>query len=227
MNPFTLLPLLFPSNCPFCQKPLTIGELSLCRHCDSHLPRTDFHLQPNNPAEQRFYGKQPVERCTCYCYYRKDERLQSLIHQFKYHDNRLLARQLAQKYATEILPSGWHHPIQAIIPVPLHPFKRMSRGYNQSEWIASGLADIWQIPLHSDLLIKERHTSSQTDKSIFERHLNTAHTFRLCKPEQLAGKHILLVDDVLTSGSTLEACIEALLLASNTKISILTLGFAE
>lgn len=219
--------LFYPTGCLVCGGTLSGDERCICRHCLPKLPRTEFHLNPGNPAEQLFYGRCEVERCACFCYYERGGDLRHIIHQFKYHDSPRSAWQLGDLYARELLLTGWQKPIDILIPVPLHFLKKNSRGYNQSEWIARGLSNVWQKPIRTDVLRKKRHNTSQTHKSLYERYLNATDSYLLKNEKQLAGKHLLLIDDVLTSGSTLEACVHALKSLPNVKISILTLGFAE
>ncbi|MEG1585734.1 MAG: phosphoribosyltransferase family protein [Bacteroidales bacterium] len=218
--------LFFPRKCLMCANTLSGDETCFCRHCLPRLPRTRFDKQPDNPAEQLFFGKCEIERVACFCYFEKGGTFRNAIHQFKYHDSPKTAFRLGALYAREIAPE-WSDPIDLLIPVPLHWYKQLQRGYNQSEWIARGLASVWHKPIRTDILSKRQNTSTQTRKSIYDRYRNTAQAFRLRSTTPLAGKHILLVDDVLTSGSTLEACAQALQAAEGIKISILTLGFAE
>lgn len=222
-----LLKLLYPASCLVCGTPLSGREECICRFCLPHLPHTGFHLQPDNKAEQLFFGKAEIERCACFCYFRKGDRFRELIHEFKYRDNRKAAYRMGRLYARILQADRWDAPFACIIPVPLHPFKKIRRGYNQSEWIARGIASVWQTPLRNDILYKRKATSTQTRKGFFERHANASGSFAVREAPALEGRHILLIDDVLTSGSTLTACIGALRQAANVKISILTLGFAE
>ncbi|MEG1903495.1 MAG: phosphoribosyltransferase family protein [Bacteroidales bacterium] len=219
--------LFFPNNCLMCGTLLANQEDCFCLHCAAKLPRTHFHRQPGNPAEQLFYGKCDIERAVSFCYFEKGSRFRKVIHQFKYNDSPRTAFRLGAFYAQELSRTHWQLPVDLIHPVPLHWSKQLKRGYNQSEWIARGLAKTWQKPLHTHITRKQLSTTSQTRKSLYDRYLNTQGSFRLCEPTLLTGKHILLVDDVLTSGSTLEACAHAIHQAAGVKISILTLGFAE
>lgn len=218
---------LFPAHCLMCGDQLSGDETCFCRHCLPRLPRTNFHLQADNPAEQLFFGKTAIEKAACYCYFEKGGAFRKAIHQFKYHDSPKTAFRLGKLFASELRITGWEGPIDILIPVPLHWIKQMHRGYNQSEWIARGLADVWHKPIYTHILKRERHTSTQTRKSFYDRYLNAGGSFRIRPTTALTGKHILLVDDVLTSGATLEACAQALHSIPGVKISILTLGFAE
>jgi Predicted amidophosphoribosyltransferases len=146
---------------------------------------------------------------------------------FKYHNSSRTAYRLGMLYGRELMADNWQRPIDLLSPVPLHWLKQLQRGYNQSEWIAQGLSHIWNIPVRTDLLKRRRNTTTQTQKNIYERFLNADEAFEARKNTLLNGRHILLVDDVLTSGSTLCACAEALHATADLKISILTLGFAE
>lgn len=221
------LSFLFPDGCLICQRPLGREENCFCRHCDPQLPRTGFHLRPDNPGEQLFFGKCEVERVASFCYFEKGNRFRHTIHRFKYHDSPRTAFRMGAFYAAELARTNWQAPIDIIVPVPLHPVKQFKRGYNQSFWIARGLGSVWHIPVNSHLLRKKANTDTQTRRSLYERYVNAQNSFRKRGNESLQGCHILLVDDVLTSGSTLEACVHAFQWVSDVKISILTLGFAE
>lgn len=223
----TYLSLLFPDGCLLCQRPLTKEESCFCRHCNPHLPRTNFHLTPDNRGEQLFFGKCDVERVASFCYFEKGNQFRQTIHRFKYHDSPATAFRMGAFYAEELAKTNWQTPIDLIIPVPLHPLKLLKRGYNQSEWIAKGLHSVWQIPVNTRLLRKKANTDTQTRRSLYDRYINAQNSFTKRHELPPHVKHLLLVDDVLTSGSTLEACVHALNDASDVKISILTLGFAE
>ena len=219
--------LFYPPNCLLCQRPLVRTEQALCAHCLPLLPRTNFHLQQDNPADQLFFGRIPVHKAAAFCFFEKGNHFRSLIHAFKYHHQRNVAYELGRLYAQEIAPSKWHDGIDLLIPVPLYWYKKWKRGYNQSEWIARGIASVWNIPVATENLHKKRNNKTQTRKSLYDRYLNATSTYALKQDTGLIGKHILLVDDVLTSGATLEACASPLLTIPDIKISILTLAFAE
>ena len=174
-----LLNLFFPNLCKICKRPLVEGEEQICLKCLCDLPHTGYHQQANNPVEQLFIGKNRIEYATAYLRYEKGGKVQSLIHSLKYHDNKELGYLLGRQIARELQAD--HSPIctvDLLIPVPLHPRKKRQRGYNQSEWIASGIRSIWHIPIDTRSLARTTHTSTQTRR---RRDHNRSHDFRLRK----------------------------------------------
>lgn len=222
-----LLNLFFPNLCKICKRPLVEGEEQICLKCLCDLPHTGYHQQANNPVEQLFIGKNRIEYATAYLRYEKGGKVQSLIHSLQYHDNKELGYLLGRQIARELQAD--HSPIctvDLLIPVPLHPRKKQQRGYNQSEWIASGIRSIWDIPIDTQSLARTTHTSTQTRKAIYDRWLNVCSIFNVIHPESLKNKHILLIDDVITTGATISACAKALSGIPGIRISILALSVA-
>lgn len=219
--------LLLPRTCPVCGKVLTSHERYVCQGCMMQLPRTLLHERKFNAMEQLFAGKTPVERATGYFYYEKDNRYASILHTLKYHNRPNLGRWMARQFATEIQPCGFFDGIDAIVPIPLHFTKRAARGYNQSEYIAHGISDVTGIPVIKTVKAVRPH-ATQTRKGIHERLLNTQGIFGIRNPQQLEGKHILLVDDVVTTGATLLSCAEMLQReVKSIHISLATLAVAR
>ena len=176
-----LLNLFFPNLCKICKRPLVEGEEQICLKCLCDLPHTGYHQQVNNPVEQLFIGKDRIEYATAYLRYEKGGKVQCLIHSLKYHDNKELGYLLGRQIARELQAD--HSPIctvDLLIPVPLHPRKKRQRGYNQSEWIASGIRSIWDIPIDTQSLARTTHTSTQTRKAIYRTrtHGRTAQLLR-------------------------------------------------
>lgn len=181
-----LLNLFFPNLCKICKRPLVEGEEQICLKCLCDLPHTGYHQQVNNPVEQLFIGKDRIEYATAYLRYEKGGKVQCLIHSLKYHDNKELGYLLGRQIARELQAD--HSPIctvDLLIPVPLHPRKKRQRGYNQSEWIASGIRSIWDIPIDTQSLARTTHTSTQTRKAIYDRWLNVCSIFNVIHPESL------------------------------------------
>ncbi|MFV0472026.1 MAG: ComF family protein [Paludibacteraceae bacterium] len=184
-------------------------------------------MQKNNETEKRFLGKTPINSATSFFFFEKGSKIQRLMHELKYRNNKEIGRYLSKIAATELSQSGYYSDVNVIVPVPLHPKKELLRGYNQSEWIGKGLSDILDKPLDINNLVRMKENISQTKKTVYERFENTQGVFAVRQPTRFTGKHILLVDDILTTGSTLEACATALQECKNVKISIFTLAVAK
>jgi ComF family protein len=222
----SLLSLFYPPLCVGCSDALLNSETYFCAECLKKLPVTDYHLQTENPAKERLAGKIPVERATAYLYYNKEGLGQKTVAEIKYHGNQQLGSWVGERLAQNLLPSGFFEGIDFLVPVPLHPKKMRKRGFNQAEAIALGISKITQIPLETTILYRGRANETQTKKSLYERWKNTQGIFQIVDNQLFEDKHLLLIDDVLTTGSTLEACAQALIKTKNVRISILTLAIA-
>ena len=220
------LNLLFPSLCIVCGENLHKHEHQLCISCLHNIPKTNYHLAANNPIEKRFWGKVPINRGTAFFFFQKGSPFQKVLHSLKYRNNQEIGELLGKYAAIELLDSVDFSSIDVVIPVPLHPKKHKTRGYNQSECIGKGLSKILEKPIDITSLIRIRENTTQTKKTVFERYENTEGIFIIQNQNILTGKHVLLVDDVLTTGSTLEACIRALIEIEGVKVSIFTLAIA-
>ncbi|MDR1557154.1 MAG: ComF family protein [Tannerellaceae bacterium] len=221
-----LLNLFFPRLCVLCREPLTAGEEQICLQCLCDLPYTRFFYREENPVGSLFAGKAPVANATAFLHYEKGGKVQHLIHAFKYRGNRELACQLGRQAARALESHTAYQSVDFLIPVPLHPKRRKKRGYNQSEYLCRGIASVLHIPIHTTALQRRIKTGTQTRKSLYERWLNMQDVFVLEEAETLRGCHILLVDDVVTSGSTLSSCVETLGAVPGIRISILALAMA-
>lgn len=222
----SLLQIFYPSLCLACGQKLFAHESYLCVHCMFDLPRTRFHTDDANKVAQIFWGRVPVEHATSWLFFRKGSRYQKLIHQLKYKGMKEIGFAMGQWMGYDLLDSGFCE-VDLIIPVPLHPRKLQQRGYNQSELIAAGLSDVLKKPLVSDCLVRNKFTETQTRKSRFRRWQNVEGIFGLVNSGFVSGKHILLVDDVVTTGATLEAAATALLNGGAGMVSIATLASAD
>ena len=218
--------LFLPNICACCYNSLTRGEKYLCSHCLHELPATNFHRETDNPVAQIFWGRAMVENATSVYFFRKGNRVQKLVHQIKYRGQKEMGTVLGRKMGESLQDSNFSK-VDIIAPVPLHPKKFRKRGYNQSEWIARGVAETLDIPMDVQTLVRRFFTDTQTRKKRFDRWENVNAGFILNNPENFAGRHILLIDDVITTGATLEACIHAVLLAEGSKVSVVTLAFAS
>lgn len=219
-----LLNLFYPNLCLLCKEPLVEGEEQICLHCLCDLPRTGFFALEDNPVAQLFLGKSDFTAATAFLHYEKGGRVQKLIHSLKYYDNKELAYQLGRLAALEYKKSSLFTTTDLLLPVPLHPQRLRQRGYNQSEWIARGISSVTHQPIDVTSLRRIKKTETQTRKQVYERWQNVQHIFSLAHPEALQGKHLLLIDDVVTTGDTLIACASPLLTIPNTKVSFFGLS---
>lgn len=224
---YSFISLLFPRCCVVCGRPLAKGEECICAMCNINLPRTNYHLQKDNLVEQLFWGKIPLERATSFFFYRKGSDFRQILHQLKYGGQKEIGAIMGRYMASELTVSGFFEGIDVIIPVPLHKRKQRIRGYNQSEWIARGISAVTGICIDTEVIVRRKHTDTQTRKSTFERWENVDGIFELHHAESLKGKHLLVVDDVLTTGATTVACASRLMEIEGVRISVLTLAVAE
>lgn len=221
-----LLDLLYPNLCVICNESLVRGEEIICIKCLHEMPKTNYHLELDNTVEKRFWGKVPIHRATSHFHFYKGSPFQQVLHELKYRNNKEIGRVMGRHAAIDLLQSDDFKSVDVIVPVPLHPKKLQKRGYNQSEWIAKGLSEILEKPLDCKNLIRTKENTTQTKKTIFERYQNTQGIFQQRDIELFKRQHVLLVDDVLTTGSTLEACMLALMETDYIKISVFTLAIA-
>lgn len=231
MNPLTasirdLTNLFFPALCVTCGERLISQENFLCMSCWHDLPVTNFHKNPDNKVAQLFWGRVEVENASSFYAYKKGSRYQQLIHYIKYKGMKELGFETGRRFAFALLETKFEEA-DIIVPVPLHAKKVKKRGFNQSELIANGIADVFQKPVSCDNIFRKVFTSTQTKKNRFERWQNVDGIFGIKQPELFKGKHILLIDDVVTTGATLEACAVQLLKLEDVKVSIATLAFAD
>jgi len=223
---YYLTELIFPRLCVACGDKLIEQEQWICLDCLHHIPRTNYHLEPENPVAQLFYGRVRIEFATSFFYFSKGSKYQSLVHNLKYKGMKELGAEMGKHFGIDLLRSEDFSSVDMICPVPLHPKREKKRGYNQSWWIAQGIASQMQKPLSIGNLIRVRATETQTLKNRFERWQNVEGIFDLTNPEAFNGKHILLVDDVVTTGATIEACAQAILSKTDARVSIATLATA-
>jgi len=218
--------LLFPRICAACGNSLWKQEETVCLSCEFHLPRTNFHLSLENPVSRLFWGRVNLESASAYVYFNKGNRVQRLIHQLKYKGRKDIGIYLGRQYGHHLRYSPFFQTVQLIVPVPLHTKKLMQRGYNQSEQIAIGLGESMKIPVDPDAICRRKETETQTKKSRFRRWQNVAEVFEVKDPGSLEMKHVLLVDDVITTGATLESCIRVLSPIHGIRISVVTIAVA-
>jgi ComF family protein len=218
--------LLFPRLCYGCGNHLMRNENLICTECYVVIPRTGYHKIPENPVAQLFWGRCLLEKAAAFSYYNKGSRIRSLIHNLKYKGIKEIGPELGSIYGKSLKSSGFTDDIDLIIPVPLHPMKKRKRGFNQSELICDGLSAVTGIQADVNSLIRSARSETQTKRSRYERWTNVEGIFCLTNTESLIGKHILLVDDVITTGSTIESCANELLKVEGVRVSVVALAYA-
>lgn len=212
--------LIYPAYCLACEQSLVKGEETICTNCHASLPRTGYHRDPTNPVAIRFYGQTPVQQVLPFLHFSRLGIVQKLLHQLKYKKHPEIGQLLGRLYGHELTKAGVLSDVDIIVPVPLHPRKLKQRGYNQAKAFAEGLAEVTALPINEDGLIRTRYTETQTKKGKESRWQNVAAVFHVESVPALQGKHILLVDDVVTTGATASVCAQKLLDAGSAKVSL-------
>jgi ComF family protein len=202
------------------------NEEVLCLRCYADLPRTRFHNIADNDVARIFWGRVNIVNATSFMFFSKDSRYRQIIHELKYYDQRHIGTVMGRLFGLELRDTPFTN-VDIIHPVPLHPKKLRQRGYNQSELISNGLSEILQVPVHTNLIARTSKTKTQTKKSRYERWENVKDTFTVLNERLMQNKHILLVDDVITTGATIEACIQAVAQVSGVSVSVVSLAFAK
>lgn len=218
--------LIYPRNCITCNNTLFKHESLVCNHCYLTLPKSNFHTEENNELERVFAGRVPVIKASSYYLFEKSGKVQKLLHSIKYKSNKALAELLGTWYAQSLKDCGEITRADVIIPVPLHPKKEKQRGFNQSEEFARGLSKELGIPVNTTNLFRNAFTETQTRKQKFERWENVSGKFELNDLKIFENKTVILVDDVITTGATIDACYEALKNVSGIRIAVLSLAYA-
>lgn len=223
-----LLDFIAPRSCVVCGKRLGVADDILCPPCVLHLPRTDFHLSPlDNPMARIFWGIIPVERVAAYTYYAPGSAMAQVVYDLKYHDRPDIGITLGRMMATEMQPAGFFDGIDMLVPVPLAPRRERQRGYNQSRQLALGISEVTGLAVSDCAVRRTVFKGSQTELSRWDRQENVEDVFRLHDAETMKGCHILLVDDIITTGSTISACARELLKVEGVRISILSFGYTK
>ncbi|MBQ7191720.1 MAG: ComF family protein [Paludibacteraceae bacterium] len=220
---------LFPTRCPICGKrtetiePATESQ-PLCRTCLRLLPRTEHAAQRNNRMEDLFYRHRRLVRAGAFLHYSKGSTVQYIVEQFKYHEQPQLAYQLGKEAAIEWMQSDFFDNIDLLVPIPLHPRRLRERGYNQSAYIARAISEVTGLPVVNDNLLRVRNNPKQALKSGKERKENVKDVFEVKQPALFAHKHLLLIDDIVTTGSTLLAAMNAIDICRGCHISLFAIA---
>lgn len=223
----SLLHLFFPHTCAGCGSDVIGHDQLLCLQCIDRLPHTGFHRFAGNPVEKIFWGRLPIACATSFLYFTKSSLLQHLVHQFKYNGKAEIGEYIGRRMGEVLTETSRFGPVDALIPLPLFAARERKRGYNQSGILCDGIAEIMKVPVLKNVITRKSATETQTRKKRTERWSNIAGRFELVQPGAVSGKHILLVDDVITTGATLEACGNELIAGGNTRLSIFTMAYSS
>jgi len=224
-----IIDLMYPHLCLACDSLLSAGEDCICLACRMQLPKTDYHTFFDNPVAKHFMGKFPFEGATAMFHFNKSGPIQKLLHHLKYKYQAEAGRVIGQIMGETFNMAPPYDAVELIVPVPLHPLKQKQRGYNQSAMIGNGIAQVMHIPVLEDAILRTAYTESQTRKNHIERWHNVREKFAVNPAylDALCGKHLLLIDDVITTGSTLEACSGQLMQVPGVSICIAAAAHAE
>ena len=219
--------LFFPEFCAGCNEALATGEKVICTSCRHHLPMTNHHELDKNELWQKFYGRLDIQFVGAQFYFHKKGIVQQLIHNLKYRGNQDIGEAIGNWYGSLLVNHSALQDLDEIIPTPLHKRRLRERGYNQVTTFGRSLSQKLEIPYNDSLLFRSQYSSSQTFKNLLERSMSTKPMFYVQNPEKHRNKHFLLIDDVITTGATLEACGRALMQIENAKLSIVCMAMSH
>jgi ComF family protein len=217
--------LIYPRICAGCANSLFKHEYLVCNHCYVSLPKTNYHLSPENPVQKIFYGRADVKFAASFLLFQKKGSVQKMLHAIKYRSKPEVGRLLGKWYGADLKKTGSCASCDYIIPVPLHPKRQRKRGYNQSDYFAEGLSEELGIPVLKGILRKTHFTETQTYKTREERWQNTLDSFEITESQSLKNKTILLVDDVITTGATTEACVMQLQKSEAAQVYVASIAY--
>ncbi|MBQ8704204.1 MAG: ComF family protein [Bacteroidales bacterium] len=227
MSPLkAIFQILFPSTCAACGRVLMSGERQLCLHCLASLSEVGDSAVEDNAVERQLAGRVPLKAGFSLYRFRKGNTVQQVVHAMKFHGNSELCLMMGRQLGLELLRSGRFDDVDLLVPVPLHWWRRLSRGYNQSELLCRGIASVMPREVNTTAVVRHRYTRQQSRQQGAKRAANVEGAFSLRRPGQLAGRHVLLVDDVLTTGATLSACAEACCKVPGLRLSVATFCMA-
>jgi ComF family protein len=217
----------YPRYCLVCHGGLVKGEDKLCTHCIYHLPKSSYHTNPQNPVFKRLEGRFPLEAASAFLVFRKRGRAQKILHALKYQNQPELGAEIGRVYGSDIAKGNFFREVEIIVPIPLHVARLRKRGYNQSELFGRGLSEVMNVPMVTDAVERKVKTETQTKKNKLLRWKNVEEVFMVVNVNHVAGKHVMLVDDVITTGATIEACAQQLIKAGCKKISVVSIAYAS
>ncbi len=216
--------LLFPHHCEGCGTDVLQNEQQLCASCLHQLPETNYFDLAGNHIEQMFYGRMKLAHVGAGYYFTKESLVQHLMHQLKYKGNKEVGTYLGRLIGHKLQASNRFDDIDVLVPMPLNPKREFRRGYNQATVICEGIAAVWQKPILKDVVIRNIFTETQTHQDRVHRWQNMDGVFAVENEKAIKGKHVLLVDDIVTTGATLEACGRVILQVPDTCLSIATVA---
>ena len=225
----SLLDMIAPRRCAICGGRLSPEESLLCPDCDAELEVTPFMESPyDNPMARLFWGQFPVEKASAWFYYRPHSDPSKMIYDLKYHGQAMLGEDIGEQLALRHQPTGFFNDVDAIVPVPITGKRQRQRGYNQSMQVARGISHITHLPIYDKVIVRQHFTQSQTHQdNVWERRANVNEAFLLVDADKIKGKHLLIIDDIVTTGATVIACGQELAKAEGVKLSVLSIGYTK
>jgi len=225
----SLFDLIVPRRCAICSNRLAPEESLLCADCEAELEKTPFRESPyDNPMARLFWGQFPIEKASAWFYYRPHSDPSKMIYDLKYHGQSLLGEDIGEQLALRHQPSGFFNDIDAIVPIPITKERQRERGYNQSMQVARGISQVTRLPIFDKVIKRQHFSESQTHQSsTWERRENVREAFQLIDANKIKGKHLLIIDDIVTTGATVIACGQELAKAEGIKLSVLSIGYTK
>lgn len=218
---------IFPHHCNGCGTDVLSNDQLLCAKCLYELPETNFANIYNNVIERNFYGRLQIEQATASFYFTKESLMQHLVHQLKYKGNQAIGVYLGKMLGKQLLQSNKYNAVDVIVPLPLNAKREFKRGYNQAAVICKGITEVFSKPINTTAVARKIFTETQTHHTRIERWQNMDGVFTVINKSAIEGKHILLVDDIITTGATIEACGKVILDAGATCLSVAAVGYTS